>query len=152
METLDIRKVVNEDLIVIDMEGATKEEALKVLIERLYEQGYLSDKEEFFKDVLVREEEGLTGLGKGIAIPHGKSDGVVKTTIAIGRNKSEIEWGSLDDQPVNLIILFAVKKTDETTMHIRMLQKVAILLADDDFLEKLNEAKTVTEIYELMTA
>lgn len=151
MEKLDINKVINQDLIVVGMNEESKEGALKVLINRLYEQGYLSDKAEFLKDVLERESEGLTGLGKGIAIPHGKSDGVVKTTIAIGRNNRGIEWESLDDEPVDLIILFAVKKTDETTTHIKMLQKVAILLADDEFLETLKLAEKPVDIYELLT-
>lgn len=151
MEKLDINKVINQDLIVVGMNEESKEGALKVLINRLYEQGYLSDKAEFLKDVLERESEGLTGLGKGIAIPHGKSDGVVKTTIAIGRNNRGIEWESLDDEPVDLIILFAVKKTDETTTHIKMLQKVAILLADDEFLEALKLAEKPVDIYELLT-
>lgn len=151
MEKLDINKVINQDLIVVGMNEESKEGALKVLINRLYEQGYLSDKAEFLKDVLERESEGLTGLGKGIAIPHGKSDGVVKTTIAIGRNNRGIEWESLDDEPVDLIILFAVKKTDETTTHIKMLQKVAILLADDEFLKTLKLAEKPVDIYELLT-
>lgn len=151
MEKLDINKVINQDLIVVGMNEESKEGALKVLINRLYEQGYLSDKAEFLKDVLERESEGLTGLGKGIDIPHGKSDGVVKTTIAIGRNNRGIEWESLDDEPVDLIILFAVKKTDETTTHIKMLQKVAILLADDEFLETLKLAEKPVDIYELLT-
>ena len=131
MESIDIKEVISQDLILEDLNVETKGEALEALVKLLDTQGYLNDPEEFLADVLLREEEGVTGLGDGIAIPHGKSDGVKKTVIAIGKNKKGLDWGSLDDEVVEVIILFAVKKTDETTLHIKMLQKVAILLADE---------------------
>lgn len=151
MESIDIKEVISQDLIIEDLNVETKGEALEALVKLLDTQGYLNDPEEFLSDVLLREEEGVTGLGDGIAIPHGKSDGVKKTVIAIGKNKKGLDWGSLDDEVVEVIILFAVKKTDETTLHIKMLQKVAILLADEDLLYKLRNATTNLEIYELLT-
>lgn len=151
MESIDIKEVISQDLIIEDLNVETKGEALEALVKLLDTQGYLNDPEEFLTDVLLREEEGVTGLGDGIAIPHGKSDGVKKTVIAIGKNKKGLDWGSLDDEVVEVIILFAVKKTDETTLHIKMLQKVAILLADEELLRKLRNATTNLEIYELLT-
>ncbi|MEG0286600.1 MAG: fructose PTS transporter subunit IIA [Vagococcus sp.] len=151
MESIDIKEVISQDLILEDLNVETKGEALEALVKLLDTQGYLNDPEEFLADVLLREEEGVTGLGDGIAIPHGKSDGVKKTVIAIGKNKKGLDWGSLDDEVVEVIILFAVKKTDETTLHIKMLQKVAILLADEELLHKLRNATTNLEIYELLT-
>lgn len=151
MELIDIREVINQELIIEDLNVETKLEALQALVNLLDTQGYLIDPEEFLNDVLLREEEGVTGLGEGIAIPHGKSDGVNKTVIAIGKNKKGIDWGSVDEELVEVIILFAVKKTDETTLHIKMLQKVAILLSDEELLYKLRNATTNLEIYELLT-
>lgn len=151
MELIDIREVINQELIIEDLNVETKLEALQALVNLLDTQGYLIDPEEFLNDVLLREEEGVTGLGEGIAIPHGKSDGVNKTVIAIGKNKKGIDWGSVDEELVEVIILFAVKKTDETTLHIKMLQKVAILLSDEELLYKLRNAATNLEIYELLT-
>lgn len=151
MELLDIREVVTQNLIIENLNVGTKIEALQKLVNLLNTAGYLTDPDEFLKDVLLREEEGITGLGDGIAIPHGKSEGVKKTVIAIGKNNKGINWGTLDDGLVEVIILFAVKKTDETTMHIKMLQKVAILLADEELLKKLTQATTSLEIYELLT-
>ncbi|MBV7392147.1 MULTISPECIES: PTS sugar transporter subunit IIA [Enterococcus] len=152
MDTLDIKEVVNKNLIITGLEGTDKEAVIRELTKRLHDQGYLSDEETFVQDVLAREKEGITGLGNGIAIPHGKSDGVKITTIAVGTTKSPIEWESLDDEPVNVVILFAVKKTDETTTHIKLLQKVAILLADEDLLTNLRNAQSSDEIFELLTA
>ena len=151
MESIDIKEVISQDLIIEELNVETKIEALQALVKLLDTQGYLTDPEEFLKDVLLREEEGVTGLGDGIAIPHGKSDGVNKTVIAIGKNNKGIDWSSLDDELVEVIILFAVKKTDETTLHIKMLQKVAILLANEELLHKLRKATTNLEIYELLT-
>lgn len=151
METLDIKQVINEDLILTDLVATSKEEVIRALTHQLFEQGFLTDEELFIEDVLERELEGITGLGSGIAIPHGKSEGVKVTTIAVGTTKHPIAWESLDDQPVNVIILFAVKKTDETTTHIRLLQKVAILLADDELLAQLRQATSSHELYEILT-
>lgn len=151
MESIDIKEVISQELIIEDLNVETKREALQELVNLLDTKGYLTDPEEFLKDVLLREQEGVTGLGDGIAIPHGKSDGVKKTVIAIGKNNKGLDWGSLDDEVVEVIILFAVKKTDETTLHIKMLQKVAILLADEELLYQLRNATTNLEIYELLT-
>ena len=100
-------------------------------------------------DVYLREEEGITGIGSNIAIPHGKSDAVIKTTVAIATLEDEIYWETLDGKGVKVIILFAVQDTDATTTHILLLQKVAILLADDDFLESLKSVSSVDELYQL---
>lgn len=150
METLDIREVINKKLIVTDLESTTKEEVIRDLSDVLAIEGYLHDKEEFIHDVMERELEGVTGLGNGIAIPHGKSEGVKQTTVAVGKLKKAIEWESLDEEPVSVIILFAVKRTDETTMHIKLLQKVAILLADDELLEELKTASSSAAMYKLL--
>lgn len=152
MDNLDIKHIIKKELIITNLKGGDKESVIKELSHCLLKEGYLTDEETFVLDVLQREEEGITGLGNGIAIPHGKSEGVKFTTIAIGTTEKPIKWESLDNQPVNVIILFAVKKTDETTTHIKLLQKVAILLADDDLLIKLKQSKSKDDIYELLTS
>ena len=151
LDSMSLKDVINKKNILIDIEGNTKEEVLQVLCQRLFESGYINDVSDFYADVLAREQEGLTGLGKGIAIPHGKSKSVINTTIAIGKTKKPIEWGSLDDKPVEVILLFAVKNSDATTTHIKLLQKVAIMLADDEFLIALQKAKSKEELLEMLT-
>ncbi len=149
-EVLDITKVLDKKLITTDLKSTTKKGAIEELSELLETENYLTNKQQFIDDVLLREEEGVTGIGNGIAIPHGKSEGVQQTTIVIGKTDHLIEWGSLDDEPINVIIMFAVKKTDATTTHIKLLQKVAIMLADDQFLESLRKAQTKEELFELI--
>lgn len=151
LESMDLKNVINRENVLIDIEGTTKEEVLKALCNQLFNTGYINDVDDFYADVLAREEEGLTGLGKGIAIPHGKSKSVINTTIAIGKTKQPVEWGSLDDKPVEVILLFAVKNSDATTTHIKLLQKVAIMLADDEFLVALQKAENEDELFGMIT-
>lgn len=151
IEELDFNRVVTEDLIDLNLQGNTKEKVLNELTELLFENGCISNKEGFIKDVMFRENERVTGLEKGVAIPHGKSEHVLKTSIAIGRTKTLIEWESLDGNPINIIILFAVKDTDRTTIHIKLLQKVAVLLAEEETIAKFQTLQTKSEFLKVLT-
>lgn len=150
MENFSIADVINEDLIKFEMAAQTKEEAIFELVKLLATNGVITNEVEFAKDVFEREEEGMTGIGNSLAIPHGKSDSVVKTSLVVGKTKTPIEWESLDEAPVRVVILFAVRNTDANTMHIKLLQKVAMLLADEDFIENMVNAQTKTEMMELL--
>lgn len=76
---------------------------------------------------------------------------MIKTSLVVGKVTTPIEWESLDEEPVRVIILFAVKNTDANTMHIKLLQKVAMLLADEDFIENMVNAQTKAEMMELLS-
>jgi fructose PTS system EIIA component len=142
LEELDFRKVISEDLIELELQATTKIEAIKELTNLLFVNGCISDEENFIKDVMHREGEGVTGLEKGVAIPHGKSDYVLKTSIAVGRTKGYLEWESMDGNPINIIILFAVKNADSTTTHIKLIQRVAVLLSDEEVIEQFQTLQT----------
>lgn len=148
---MDLSKVIKRETIKLDMEAATKEEVIKELTELLYKVNAISNKENFLKDVFYRESIGTTGIGNGIAIPHGKSKFVNKTSLAIGRTKSAIEWESLDEQPVYFIILFAVTEEDKNSTHIKILAKVASNLGDDDVCANLLKAKSPEEILDIFS-
>lgn len=141
--------MLTKDLVSLDIQSRSKTGAIEELTDLLVAHGDVIDKQGFIDDVLLRETEGMTGLGQGVAIPHGKSKAVKNTTLAIGISKNDIAWESLDNKPVNIIILFAVKDTDANTLHIKLLQKVAILLADETFIERLHNIKTKEELIEL---
>jgi len=149
---MDLAKVIKKETIKLNMEATTKDEALKELVELLYENNRISDKEAFLKDVYYRESLGTTGIGNYIAIPHGKSKFVNKTSLALGRTKQDIKWETLDGLPVRFIILFAVTDEDKTSVHVRLLAKVASTLGDDDVCAKLLVAKTNEEILNIFSA
>lgn len=148
---MDITTILKKELIKLDMKAETKSEALEELSNLLFKEGFISDVGLFLNDVYEREKEGETGLGGHIAIPHGKSEAVIRTSIAIGRTENHIPWESLDSQPVHCIILFAVRNIDKTTTHLKMLSQVAGALADDVILEHLLTEKDQEKIVQLFS-
>lgn len=87
IQTFSIADVINPNLIKMEMEANSKEEAITELSELLYENQIITDLAGFTQDVFARETEGMTGIGHGLAIPHGKSDSVKKTSLVIGKTK-----------------------------------------------------------------
>ena len=145
-----IKDLTNENLIKLDFEAKTKEEALNFMIEMFYETGVINSKELFAKDVFERENLGTTGVGMGIAIPHGKSKAVLKESFAILRLTKPIDWQSLDGQPVIMVIMLAVPEKDADTTHLKILSRLAYFLMDDDFRQNLIKANSKKEILKLI--
>lgn len=146
---IDLSKIISKDLLIVDSVSKSKQEVLLELAKLLERKEYITNAVNFLDDVYLRESEGITGIGNGIAIPHGKSKAVKKTTVAIAVLKNEINWETLDEKGVKVVILFAVQDTDATTTHILLLQQVAILLANDNFLDSLKEVSSVDQLYEI---
>ena len=143
---MNVSDVLKNDRIALHLKSDTKEGALKELTELLYKSGALTDKDAFLNDVLGRESVSTTGIGNGIAIPHGKSSNVLETTAAIGRCDKPLEWESMDDKPVNFIVLLAVNENDRTGVHVKLLSQMARKLASEETCKRLVEAKTAEEI------
>lgn len=148
---MELSKVIKSELIKLNMEATTKEEVLEELTELLFKAKAISSKEDFLKDVYYRESIGTTGIGNGIAIPHGKSKFVNKTSIVIGKTKADIEWESLDEKPVRFIVLFAVTEEDKTTTHIKLLAQVASTLGDDDVCAELIKADLPEQVLNIFS-
>ena len=146
---IDLSKIISKDLLIVDSVSKSKQEVLLELAKLLEKKEYITNAVNFLDDVYLRESEGITGIGNGIAIPHGKSKAVKKTTVAIAVLKNEINWETLDEKGVKVVILFAVQDTDATTTHILLLQQVAILLANDNFLDSLKEVSSIDQLYEI---
>lgn len=150
MTTLSLDQLIDKDIMVVNSTARNKQEVLEELGRLLEAKGYLKDVGTFIEDVYLRESEGITGIGGGVAIPHGKSKGVKQTTVAIAKLAHPIEWETLDEEKVSVVFLFAVRDVDANTTHILLLQQVAILLADDSFIRAVQEAKSVDELYQLI--
>lgn len=150
---MDLNEILSEDIINLDLKGTTKDEILRELSQHLFEAGYISDIEQFVKDIYVREAAGITGAGNHIAIPHGKSSVVKKITIAIGRSEHLVEWESYDDEPVNLFFLFCVSDDEGFAQnHMRLLAELAGKIGKDSLVAELQEAKTPSEVISILTA
>lgn len=146
---MEVKDVLNLGLINTKLSVNNKEEALKKMIKMFEKEGYLKDKERFLEDVYFREEQGQTGIGNYIAIPHGKSSFVNKPGVAIGINDKEIEWETLDDKGVRVIILFAVvDDIDASNEHLKLLAMFARKLGKEEVVKKLLNSKTSQEVIE----
>ncbi|HHR1487673.1 PTS sugar transporter subunit IIA [Klebsiella pneumoniae] len=134
---MDISTVLNVKNIKLNMTARTKEEVIEELTDLLIQDGAVTNKEDFIRDVWIREELGSTGFENHIAIPHGKSSGVSRTALAIGRTQHAIPWETMDGSDVRCVILFAVCLVDQNATHIRLLAQVSGSLADEDIIAKL---------------
>ena len=122
----------------------TKKEALDQIIDLMVASGKINDSEAYRKQVYLREEESTTGIGEGIAIPHGKCDAVTRPGLAAMVVKDGVDFDSLDGEPANLIFLIAAPNTEDN-VHLDVLSKLSMMLMDEDFTESLRNAKTVDE-------
>ena len=129
--------MLNVKNIKLNMTARTKEEVIEELTDLLIQDGAVTNKEDFIRDVWLREELGSTGFENHIAIPHGKSSGVSRTALAIGRTQHAIPWETMDGSDVRGVILFAVCLVDQNATHIRLLAQVSGSLADEEIIAKL---------------
>lgn len=130
----------------IDLNGKVngKNEALDAMVALMAKSGKINDVEKYRKGVYAREEEGTTGIGEGIAIPHCKSDAVSKPGLAAMVIKDGVDFDALDGGKVSLIFLIAAPDTEDN-VHLDVLSKLSVLLMDENFTSGLRNAKTVEE-------
>lgn len=129
----NFNNVLINETIFLDINATNKQDILDFLSTNLLKLGRINSKEEFLKDVYIRESKGETGIENGLAIPHGKSNSVLMTTLSIARLCKPIKWESLDDTPTDIIVLFAVQNGENVNKeHITLLAKVAGNLVDND--------------------
>lgn len=130
----------------IDLNGKVtgKNEALDAMVALMAKSGKINDVEKYRKGVYAREEEGTTGIGEGIAIPHCKSDAVSKPGLAAMVIKDGVDFDALDGEKVSLIFLIAAPNTEDN-VHLDVLSKLSVLLMDENFTHGLRNAKTVEE-------
>ena len=117
----------------------TKSETLDMAVDLMVKSEKISDREAYRKQVYLREEESTTGIGEGIAIPHGKCDAVKKPGLAAMVIKNGVEFEALDDEPVTLLFLIAAPNTEDN-IHLDVLSKLSVMLMDEEFTESLRNA------------
>ena len=135
----------------ISLNGAPKDkkEALDQVVDLMAKSGKINDVEAYRQRVYAREEESTTGIGEGIAIPHGKCDAVTKPGLAAMVVKDGVDFDSLDGEPVHLIFLIAAPNTEDN-IHLDVLSKLSVLLMDEQFTADLLNAKSVDEFLEIV--
>ncbi|MCS0406221.1 PTS fructose transporter subunit IIABC [Vibrio diabolicus] len=129
-----ITKLINEDLIKLDLKASSKEDVFKELVAVLHAQGRISDQTQFLADINAREELGNTGFEDGVAIPHAKSAAVIEPAVVIGVSKSGIEYGAEDGLPSKLFFMIASPDGGDNH-HIEVLAELSSKLIEDGFID-----------------
>ena len=144
-----IRDLLAPESICLNGAATDKKDVLNQMVDLMAKSGKVSDKENYLAAVFAREEEGTTGVGDGIAIPHGRCTGVNKPGLAAMVLPQGVEYEALDDEPVNLIFLIAAPE-GAGNVHITILSKLSMMLMDDTFTESLRKAKSVEEFLNII--
>ena len=144
-----ITELLDKRSIRIDGAPKSKNEALDQMVELMAKSGKINDLEAYRQEVYRREEEGTTGVGEGIAIPHGKGAFVDKPGLAAMVVKDGVDYDSLDGEPVHLIFLIAAPNTKDN-VHLDILSKLSVLLMDEDFSRALQNAKSPEEFMKIV--
>lgn len=142
---MKISDLLKKELIIPELSGDDKMEVINRLVDLFEGDERVSDLEKVREAVIEREKIMSTGVGKGFAIPHGKTDAVTDVLCAFGRMAEPIDYQAQDDKPVKLIFLL-VGKEEAVSLHIKLLSRISRMMTLDEFRKKLCEADSADEI------
>lgn len=145
-----LTEILQRECVRVPVQAKDKESVITELVDLLEANGLLSDRDTVLKAVLAREQTRTTGIGSGIAIPHGKCKAVKELVMAIGIAHEPIDFASVDGQPVAIILLL-VSPADQTGPHIQALARISRLMLDEPFRQSLEKATSVEQAYELLS-
>ena len=145
-----IADLLDERSIDLSLSAGSKDDAIERMIDLIGASGALTDRDLLIKAVRAREEVGTTGLGDGIAIPHGKCDGVDRPALAFARSDEGVKWGAPDGSLANLVFLIAVPEAAAGNEHLRILASLARSLVKADFRGLLMAAANPQEVHEVL--
>jgi PTS system nitrogen regulatory IIA component len=143
---MNIGEALRETCVIADLKGETKEEVLRELVWSLKEMGLIEHVEEAVKVILDREKLGSTGIGDGVAIPHGKMKKLQNVLCAFGRSSKGIAFGAVDGQPVHIFFLLLAPE-ESTGLHLKMLSRISRIVRDTSFRKKLMEEANAPQVY-----
>ena len=144
-----LTQILGPAYIKVPLDGKDKESVITELVDILDTNELLVDKNDVLQSVLSREKTRSTGIGSGIAIPHGKCKGVKDLVMAMGISHEGIDFQSIDEKPVYIVVLLA-SPVDRTGPHIQALARISRLMLDEDFKNKLQNAASAQKLYELI--
>ena len=146
---MKITDFLNEKAIKLELESTEKEDALKEMVDVLAETKDIGDKKSIVKTLIERENLGSTGIGQGIAIPHGKTDRVDELVAVLGISRKGVNFEALDGESIYILFLLVAPK-DTAGPHLKALAQISRLFRDSYFCELLRRCKTPKEVFELI--
>jgi fructose-specific phosphotransferase system IIA component len=147
---MEINNLLTEDLIKLETKAEDKKSILQEMIAKLAKAGKINDQEEFYQTILAREEKSSTGVGNGVAIPHGQSKTVVEPALVFVKSEQGIEFASRDDQLARIFFMIAVPEGGSSD-HLSVLSKLSRKLMHQDFRDDLLAAESKQEIINIVT-
>ncbi len=145
-----LTQILQPTCIKTPLDGKDKDSVITELVDILAENNLLVDRDVVLEAVFAREQTRSTGIGSGIAIPHGKCNGVVELVMAVGIAAEPVNFDSIDQKPVSIVILLA-SPADRTGPHIQALARISRLMLDEEFKTKLENAASPEEVYQLIS-
>jgi PTS system nitrogen regulatory IIA component len=143
---MNMKDALKESCVIADLRGRTKKEVLTELVTALQVDGVISNVKETVAVILEREKLGSTGIGEGIAIPHGKMKGIDRILCAFGRSKEGVDFDAIDKKPVHILFLLLAPE-DSAGLHIQMLSRISRILRDPSFRKHLTEQGDDRDLY-----
>lgn len=143
--------MIEGQFVFFNVSGTTQKEVVEVLVNHAARLGRVTSVAKVVDAVLHREEEGTTGFGKGIAIPHGKCDAVSEPTLLFASLENSVEWKAMDDQPVQALFMILVPEQSQND-HLKILAQLARNLMHDDFVQRLLAITSQAEMVSFLTA
>ena len=143
---MKISDLLRKDMVIDELHGTTKQQVLEEMVHCMARHTSGIDTEELLKVLLEREKLGSTGIGNGIAIPHGKLDGINEILLVFGRSKSGIPFDALDNKPVHLFFLL-VAPSNSAGAHLKALARLSRLLKDKNFRDVLLDVPDAHSLY-----
>lgn len=144
---MELSKLITLDRVRVPINATEKEGVITELVDLVAETGGLVDRDAALDAVLKRENERTTGIGYGLAIPHGKSGGCKKLVMAAGKPAQPVDFQSLDGRPVTFVVLL-ISPPDQTGPHIQALARISRLMNIEEFRDAVDKATTAVELHE----
>ncbi|MCD8574240.1 MAG: fructose PTS transporter subunit IIA [Erysipelotrichaceae bacterium] len=143
--------MLTKELIVLDCKATTKLEVIESLAQLAFKQGKVNNPEKFVKAVLAREAEYSTGVGFNIAIPHGKDNSILEPVLLYAK-VNNVDWQSMDDQPVKAVFMIGVPGESEGQVHLQILAKLSRSLMKEEFRQSLFDASSIEDVLTLFSS
>ena len=146
-----LTQILEPACIIVPLQGKNKEAVIAELVDALASAGSIQDKNVVLQAVLAREQTRSTGIGSGIAIPHGKCKGARELVMAMGISSQGVDFESIDEKPVYIVVLL-VSPIDKTGPHIQALARISRLMLDEEFKNKIQHSTSAQELYDLINS
>jgi fructose-specific phosphotransferase system IIA component len=145
-----LTQILQPACVKVPLKGKDKKSVVTELVDLLAANSVLLDRNVALEAVLAREQTKSTGIGSGIAIPHGKCNAVKELVMAMGIAHKPVDFASVDGKPVSIVILL-VSPADQTGPHIQALARISRLMLDEEFRRSLEESSTAEQVYEVLS-